>query len=385
MRMVRKQRNYNMATAIMFILLMLPFMGLSGIKGAAGDAVYQAWQVCSFLLLALFVVLKLQSIKLTWAVSLFALYELVVIFSSVINNGLNFGIIVISVVAILLFIVIQSKYYREVMVAVSAIVIISIIVNFPMMLTEINDPNAELFIGGKNSLSIFLIPGAFLLMLNSFENHEKLTKGTVLLLGLSFITIIMGASGTGIVTSACAIILLIITAKFQPKKVTYLAAILSLYALLLFFTEFFFNTNFWLGFVNMLGKDSTLTSRTTIWQIVIDLVKENWLLGAGRGVEFGYVNTWGGDVVHSEAHNFILEILMCSGIVGLSLYGMLFFKTVNRLNMGIAKHKMAFVALCVLLINGLTESTVNNFLVITILGIACRYAVTGSENIDLKS
>ena len=383
--MVKKQEKYNIVRIVFFVLLMLPFMSLTGIKGAMGETIYQAWQISSFVLFALFVVFKLQSIRLTWAVSLFALYELVVIFSSVINNGFNYGIIVVSLVAILLFIVMQSKYYREVLVAVSAIIVISVIVNFPMMLTELNEPNAELFIGGKNALGVFLIPSAFLLVINSFENNEKLTIGTVLLLGLSFITIIMGASGTGIVTSACAIILLIIAAKFQPQKITYLAVILSLYALLLVFTEFFFNTTFWLNFVNMLGKDSTLTSRTTIWQIVIDLVKENWLLGAGRGVEFGYVNTWGGDVIHSEAHNFILEILMCSGIVGLSLYGMLFFKTVNRLNMGITKHRMAFVALCVLLINGLTESTVNNFLVITILGIACRYAVTGNENIDIKS
>ncbi len=380
MIMTKKQRTYNIASVALFILLMLPFMGLTGVKGVVGSTVYQAWQVASLSFLALFIVIKIGTIKLHWATILFFLYEVVVMFSSVLNNGLNFGIIVVSLVAILLFIIMQSKYYREVIMAVSAIIIISAIINFPMMLTKLNEPNAELFIGGKNALSVFLIPSIFILILNSLEKNDRLTKITFLLIVLCLATIIMGTSGTGIVASASAIVLLLVARKFQPNKFIYLTVILSLYALFLVFTEFFLNTNAWLNFVNILGKNSTLTSRTTIWQIVSELIKENWLFGAGRGVEFGYVNTWGGDVSHSEAHNFILEILMCSGIVGLILYGTLFFKAVKRLDMSITKHKIIFIALCVLLINGLTESTVNNFLVITILGIACRYATTGKES-----
>lgn len=65
---------------------------------------------------------------------------------------------------------------------------------------------------------------------------------------------------------------------------------------------------------------------------------------------------------------------MEGGIVALTIYSTLFYKSVKYLDMNNMKNKIIFVALCVLLINGITESTLNNFFVTIVLGIAYRYA-----------
>ena len=49
-------------------------------------------------------------------------------------------------------------------------------------------------------------------------------------------------------------------------------------------------------------------------------------------------------------------------------------KIIFGLNMDNKKHRVLFFALCMVLINGLTESTVNNFFVTVIMAIGCRYA-----------
>ena len=123
-----------------------------------------------------------------------------------------------------------------------------------------------------------------------------------------------------------------------------------------------------------MGKDTSLTTRTQIWKMAKDVVFENPLFGSGRGTELKYFAASGEWKIVDEAHNFILEILMEGGLVALVLFGLLFFKTVKGLDMSKGTHKLVFTALCVILINGLTESTVNNFFVIAILGVACRFA-----------
>ncbi len=372
--MINTKRKLNLGTIIFFVFLITPFFSISGIKNAMSSSIYQAWQIISICFLLLMFFLKNTQIKIGWAIGLFSAYQIIILFSSVFNNGISPGIIAVIIASVLIFILLQTDYYYEIISAVSIIVVISLLINFPIMLQNRGSVNAEFFIGGKNALGIFLIPGIFLLLINSLEKNGKVGKFTLFFIAFSLITVFIGSSGTGIVVAFCALLFLLLAIKFKPKKAIYLGVIFTFYALFLLFSEDFFLTDYWLKFTDLLGKDSTLTARTTIWNIAEGLIKDNWLFGAGRGVELSYVNTWGERQTIYEAHNFILEILMEGGIVALLLFGTLFFKAVKNLNVDDAKHRTVFIALCVLLINGLTESTVNGFLVMILLSIACRYA-----------
>lgn len=160
--------------------------------------------------------------------------------------------------------------------------------------------------------------------------------------------------------------------------------ILAFYIIFILFSDDFFVTTYWLDFTDILGKDSTLTSRTTIWNIAKEIISDHWLFGSGRGTEISYVNSWGERQLIYEVHNFILEILIEGGVVALTIYSAMFYKAVKGLDMINIKNKIIFIALCVLLINGLTESTLNNFFVIIILGVACHYATEnrGRKRLD---
>ena len=372
--MINTKRKLNLGTIIFFVFLITPFFSILGIKNAMSSSIYQAWQIISICFLLLMFFLKNTQIKIGWAIGLFSVYQIVILFSSVFNNGISPGIIAVIIASVLIFILLQTDYYYEIISAVSIIVVLSLLINFPIMLQNRGSVNAEFFIGGKNALGIFLIPGMFLLILNSLEKNLTVSKFTLFAIAFSLLTVFIGSSGTGIVVAFCALIFMLLAIKFKPKKPIYLGIIFTIYALFLLFSDKFFLTDYWLRFTDLLGKDSTLTARTTIWNIAEGLIKDNWLFGAGRGVELSYVNTWGEQQTIYEAHNFILEILMEGGIVALLLFGTLFFKAVKNLNVDDAKHRTVFIALCILLINGLTESTVNSFLVMILLSIACRYA-----------
>ena len=372
--MNKSKRKLNPGTVVLFVFLLTPFFSIAGIKNTMSTGIYQAWQIMSIFFLVLMVLLKLKQIKLSWGIGLFCAYQMVILVSSVYNNGISPGIIAVIVASILVFILIQTSFYYEIASAVSIVVILSMLINFPIMIQNRGNVNAEFFIGGKNALGIFLIPGIFFLIINSLEENNQVSKVTIFAILLGLLTIFIGSSGTGIVVAFCAMLFLLLSIWFKPQKTICLVVVITIYALFLLFSEKFFLTDYWLRFTELLGKDSTLTARTTIWGIAKGLISSNWLFGAGRGVELSYINTWGERQTIYEAHNFILEILMEGGVVALLLFGLLFFKAVRRLNMEKPKHKVVFIALCVLLINGLTESTVNVFLVMMLLSIACRYA-----------
>ena len=372
--MVNTKNKLNIATTILFVFVLTPFFSVVGIRNAMGEGIYQAWQVISICSLIFIFLVKNAQIKINWAVLLFTAYEILILFSCAINDRISLGIIAITTASILVFVLLQTELFYNILSAVGIIVVAVLIINFPFVIQNSANNNAEYFIGGKNALGIFLIPGMFLLMISSLEKYNKLSKVTLFVIPFSLITIFIGASGTGIVVAICAILFLLLAIKFKPNKTIYLAVILTIYSLLLLFSDFFLQTDSWFSITSLLGKDTSLTSRTTIWNLAWDVIKENWLFGAGRGVELSYPNKWEAMILVNEAHNFILEILLEGGFVALIIFGVLFFKSVCQLNMKNPKHKIIFIALCLLLINGLTESTVNSYLVTMILGVTCRYA-----------
>jgi len=366
--------------AWLFIILLIPFLSIWGIKSRLPEGVYQAWQVASVSCMLLLVFLVAKKIKVNWAIFLFGLYQAVVLISTTLNHGFSPGIFTVTVGVICVFMLLQSPFYFDILSAFCRIVVVSAIVNFLTMLPNLQDEYAQYFIGGKNSLGMFLIPGVFLLLIKSKDYSDKLTRVDTYVVGLCLFSVFLGGSTTGIVVVLFAIGLLVLSKAITPQKRTYLLVILFFYALLLLLADYFLPSRLWITFTSFFDKSNTLTSRTTIWTIVKEIIRENWLFGSGRGTQIAHITSWGTSSIMTEAHNFILEILMEGGIVALVLYTSLFYKAVKHLDMKDERNRLVFISLCVLLINGLTESTLNNIFVSILLGIACRYAAENQGN-----
>ena len=379
--MNREALKKRIITVAAFCILLIPFLSIVGIKNAISSEMYQAWQIVAMAILGVVVIVKAKDIKLNWAIAIFAVYQFVIAASSVMNNGLSMGIIMSIVVWVLLFTLLQTDYYHDIILAISIIVVVSLALNIPGMINNLDVPNVEFFIGGKNALGIFLVPGVFFMLIRSYESNGTVSKLTMAVALIALVVVFAGSSGTGIIVAASTVLFLIISQKIKLKKWIFMGAIMTVYAIFIFFPEDFFITEYWLNFTDYLGKDVSLTLRTRIWQEAAALVSNNWLFGAGRGVEITYIGSIGKWQTTYEAHNFFLEILMEGGLVALALYAVLFFKAVKGLDMSNKAHKLAFIALCIIMINGLTESTVNNFFVVAMLGVACRFA---SEKVDSR-
>lgn len=374
-----RERNRQLLVFI-WIVLILPFLSVQGIRSVMGTSVYQGWQFFSMLVTGALVVYMAEEIRINLYSVLFTLFQGLVFVNTAVHSGISLGILVVMLMSVFLFLLLQTDFYSQLLQALAVLVIALVLINLPGLFLRSGDENEMFFISGKNGLSIFLIPGAFFILFQAIERYGKLRWTSTVGLGLCLLSVIVGSSGTGVVVTAVAAILLL-AVKFKPPKWVYIAVILALYAILILFSETLLESKFWLSFTELLGKDGTLTSRMSIWKTVKRYIGRYWLIGVGRGARIRYINSLGMYRFNYEAHNFVLEILLESGVIGLLLYGTLLFYTIRHLNMNDLKQRMVFVALCVLLVNGLTESTLNSCFVTLMLGIACRYAAENRRNL----
>ncbi len=369
-----RENNKRTIMVFAFCLLLIPFLGIAGIKNSVGDFIYQTWQIVAMVILGLIVIVKRKDIRANWAIILYFVYQSIVALSSIANHGVSFGLLASIVALVMVFILLQTELHYEMTCAVAVVLVLAMLINAITMVGNLNLQNATFFIGGKNTLSLLLIPGAFIVLLNSYESRGKINTSSIFTVLFCLLTVFIGSSGTGIIVAASTVLFLIISIKHNVRKGLFLGIILAIYAVFILFPEDFLVTEYWFRFTDFLGKDYSLTSRTHIWTLAEDIIRDNILFGAGRGTEITYLSVSGEWNTVYEAHNFVLEILMQGGVIALALFGTLFFKAVKNLNMSKRNHSLIFIALCVILINGLTESTVNNFFVVAILAIACRYA-----------
>lgn len=374
------QRN-QWALLPIWIVLILPFLSVYALRNFIDPKAYQAWQIFAMLLSGTLVVYSAREILVDLYSGLFVAFQLELLLATTLRWGLSFGIVTMVLSMTFLFLLLQTSFYEQMLRALAVLIVVLVLLNLPGLLLRPDSGDELYFIGGKNSFGIVLIPGAFLILLHALERSGKPRRSTYVWLALCLLTVLLGASGTGMVVTVVATVATALAAKFKPPKWVCLTVIVIFYIVFIFFAEDFIQTRFWEWLTDLLGKDSTLTSRTAIWKTVKLYVGKYWLFGVGRGVRIPYINVDGLYRVNYESHNFVLEILLEGGFLALLLYGTLLFYTVKHLNMNDLKQRMVFVALCVLLVNGLTESTLNSCFVTLMLGIACRYAAENRRNL----
>lgn len=182
-----------------------------------------------------------------------------------------------------------------------------------------------LAISGKSSMSKFVWA-------------VSVAAGSVLLIATlsagSLVAVIAGFGGTYVVAKIA------LTPSSQLRMLVWLTLLLSGAVLAFFWDDF-------LALVlDSLGKDSTLSDRTLIWNLVILSGKDNWILGSGYGV------AWLGaaaDTVKSglyasinNAHNGFLEIWLQIGAVGVALVVLLLMFAAIKLNVNFRRNDPTF-------------------------------------------
>ena len=380
-----KYFNYY-AMVVIYALLLLPFMSLSGVQQIMGQSAYSAYQSAAMVLLFVLFLFKVRYIPKDAFSWLFLAFNALVFYSTIQNYGFSMGILV-NILAYFFVVLLIQRDAELIIRALAVIAVVALMANFISLFRWGISDRVEYFVGGKNSMSIFLIPSAFLVMADAYLRKGKSSWWVFCYAALVTLTVFLTRSATGIVTAIAMCAGMLWIKKFKPNVVVVMIVMILAQAVLVFLIDFLSALPIWARILNWLGKEETLTSRAFIWDQTIEIVKKNWLLGAGRGVVIRYTNSWGGRSAVSEAHNFFLELLLEGGIVGVFLYVSLLLSAVKKLNMDSMQHRIFFICFVVILVNGLAEAANNKIYVSIVLGLlsACSNNVVGNDRLRRRT
>lgn len=338
----------------LIIILFLPHLNISFYNIEPLDNINSVLR----LLIVLFsIIVILYTKRLNKFHILTILFFILLIFSSIYNNNLNVGFI--YGLANILGLIIATYYFirwdfKEFIFGLYYLYTFLIFVNFITVIAGGFQINGEIYflLGEKNHLIFSVIPYIAISYIYSYYFYNKMRFFPILMVFLGIISVIFAGSGTGIVVSLFVIFFMLMPRFSHPSLKTYLfiyiisfivIVILRLHDIL--FGDFI---------VNVLEKDVTFTGRTRIWDVVIEKIKQNWLLGLGQG------NTVVSDnfVGLSEVHNGLLEITLMGGIIALVGFLLILNFIARKLNnfKKEALSQIVSLSIFLFLITGLQES-----------------------------
>lgn len=181
------------------------------------------------------------------------------------------------------------------------------------------------FLGYDNNLITYIFPALALSFTNSLNKNGKIGLKSIFLLIISFCSIIVTWSATGVVSMVIIIVLFFAYAinkkDFPIKK--YIVVALSLFIGIVFLR---FQNIFSFIIEGWLKKDLTFTGRTCIWDIFIGEIKKSILIGHGIVDSKYLIRTLNA----GHAHNYFLQILYQGGLVTFSMFLGFFFSAINK-------------------------------------------------------
>ena len=371
---IRKTKQEDPIYISIYIFCLLPFLSVTGLV-RLGDTIYTVWKLlgmCGFVSI-LFLFFYNEGIRFNKFIILLVIYELLDLFVGVFFYGIIYGRIAVSLTVITLTMLVQYDVKRIIQAILLAGCFI-ILLNFLSMLFIPISRNEVYFIGGKNQLSMFIIPILILLILYTQEKGRKLGLMEIFLCGIFIASVVLAKSGTGVVAVGVLVLLFIFSSLIKRKRFLFMAY-LGMLILLTWGTSLLAENKYWLRFLGALGKDSTLTGRIEIWGNLFKKLKESPAFGIGAGTILMHQD----NKIINEAHNILLEILLSTGFIGLIIYALYFYQAIKGLDLKNKKHKTIFLGIIILLVNGLTESINNTMFFTIILAISYYYSTEKNQ------
>lgn len=172
------------------------------------------------------------------------------------------------------------------------------------------------FLGIDNQFSVFLIPGIILAVLSSWYTHSKISVFAWIQIVVATFTIFITFSATAVISFVFVLLAITLSLRKKIKLINISFYRISLIYIVVWFLLVWLNSLelFQTLIVDILEKDMTLSGRTRIWAVVFDVIDESLLYGHGINVRVLVGHTY------FVAHNMILQIILESGIIGLSLF-----------------------------------------------------------------
>lgn len=390
----------NIFTKKYFIVLfILPFIGINVIDGniLLSSASKMVVSIIGYLMLfENFNYNKnILNIKL---ILLVMLYSFIILFSAVINNNITMGMIYTNFVYIgfIIYINYCMKDFKNFINALNILFTLLIIYNLILAIFVKSSymyigyqGSQKVFVGtfdSRNGISMVMIPAIAFILIRSEYIYEKVRNKDILLCFMVLIIILLSKSSTGFIVGSLLVIYVLLLKKIKIK--ININKLMSIYTII--YTQvviFRIQETVFRGFIeNTLQKNVTLTGRTLIWDFIMKIIPNSLIFGYGRN-DIIAQNAIIRDV--TEAHNGLLEILLCTGIIGLFVFILILlnaFKALNKSNSKISYilSMAIFLYFCIALTESAFTYTKIGFWILIIISSNIEKIIKQKDNLGYK-
>ena len=390
----------NIFTKKYFIVLfILPFIGINVIDGniLLSSASKMVVSIIGYLMLfENFNYNKnILNIKL---ILLVMLYSFIILFSAVINNNITIGMIYTNFVYIgfIIYINYCMKDFKNFINALNILVTLLIIYNLILAIFVQSSymyigyqGSQKVFVGtfeSRNGISMVMIPAIAFILIRSEYIYEKVRNKDILLCFMVLIIILLSKSSTGFIVGSLLVIYVLLLKKIKIKL--NINKLMSIYTII--YTQvviFRIQETVFRGFIeNTLQKNVTLTGRTLIWDFIMKIIPNSLIFGYGRN-DIIAQNAIIRDV--TEAHNGLLEILLCTGIIGLFVFILILlnaFRALNKSNSKISYilSMAIFLYFCIALTESAFTYTKIGFWILIIISSNIEKIIKQKDNLEYQ-
>ena len=382
----------NIFTKKYFIVLfILPFIGINVIDGniLLSSASKMVVSIIGYLMLfENFNYNKnILNIKL---ILLVMLYSFIILFSAVINNNITMGMIYTNFVYIgfIIYINYCMKDFKNFINALNILFTLLIIYNLILAIFVKSwymyigyQGSQKVFVGtfeSRNGISMVMIPAIAFILIRSEYIYEKVRNKDILLCFMVLIIILLSKSSTGFIVGSLLVIYVLLLKKIKIK--------LNINKLMSIYTIIYTQVVIFRIQETTLQKNVTLTGRTLIWDFIMKIIPNSLIFGYGRN-DIIAQNAIIRDV--TEAHNGLLEILLCTGIIGLFVFILILlnvFKALNKSNSKISYilSMAIFLYFCIALTESAFTYTKIGFWILIIISSNIEKIIKQKDNLEYQ-
>lgn len=257
------------------------------------------------------------------------MYYSFILISSIINNSIEYRLIISIFMAIAFALLINYLVYNQsellrFLLAMNVLIYIYVIVNLiliyiyphgiPTILLE-RGTKYYLF-GNVNTTVKFLIPGLMFSFLHDILKYNRIRKYNWILLALSWLTLIKTWAVTGILGLGVFTFLILLRLKKHKLYLSYLTSLAISIASTIYLLFLKNESKVLFVFLDIFNKDLTFSTRDILWLNTWEKIKQSFIWG------YGYQNT---DFMKQflgnsyGAHNYFLDTLFRGGIISFVL------------------------------------------------------------------
>lgn len=326
------------------------------------------------------------------------LYSFIILFSAVINNNITMGMIYTNFVYIgfIIYINYCMKDFKNFINALNILFTLLIIYNLILAIFSQSSymyigyqGSQKVFVGtfeSRNGISMVMIPAIAFILIRSEYIYEKVRNKDILLCFMVLIIILLSKSSTGFIVGSLLVIYVLLLKKIKIKL--NINKLMSIYTII--YTQvviFRIQETVFRGFIeNTLQKNVTLTGRTLIWDFIMKIIPNSLIFGYGRN-DIIAQNAIIRDV--TEAHNGLLEILLCTGIIGLFVFILILlnvFKALNKSNSKISYilSMAIFLYFCIALTESAFTYTKIGFWILIIISSNIEKIIKQKDNLEYQ-